>query len=152
MAKDHPKSIQLDCCWVCGTKFLRSGGQAIEESHHIIPRAYGGEDGPEVTLCETHHGILHRIASCLVRKKPYFMFVKGESKVAAEKLVWLGSQAANAEIQMKNDPNKSQSVLVFIDYTQKQQLEKLKAVYPNEGREKLMQRALHFLYHKHFMD
>ncbi len=46
------KSILLDYCWVCRS------AQGIN-NHHVIPQAYGGVDGPQVTLCATHHTVIH---------------------------------------------------------------------------------------------
>lgn len=42
-------------CWVCG----RKDGM---HSHHVIPRAYGGLDGPVVDLCGGHHTLIHTAA------------------------------------------------------------------------------------------
>jgi hypothetical protein len=33
--------------------------------HHVVPRAYGGEDGPTVTLCAECHGLIHELADGL---------------------------------------------------------------------------------------
>lgn len=49
------QSIILDCCWVC------SGKDGLND-HHVIPQAYGGVDGPQVTLCATHHTFIHTVA------------------------------------------------------------------------------------------
>lgn len=49
------QTIQLDYCWVCKSV------DTLHE-HHVIPRAFGGTDGPTVTVCSTCHGALHRAA------------------------------------------------------------------------------------------
>ena len=42
-------------CWVCGT----TEGLC---RHHVVPRAYGGENGPTVHLCGAHHTLIHDLA------------------------------------------------------------------------------------------
>ena len=49
------KSIILDHCWAC----KRRDGL---HDHHIVPQAYGGVDGPQVTLCGSHHTLIHEVA------------------------------------------------------------------------------------------
>ena len=49
------QSIILPHCWVCG-------GKDGKNDHHVIPQAYGGVDGPQVTLCATHHTFIHTVA------------------------------------------------------------------------------------------
>lgn len=52
MATDmHPR----ENCWVC-----RSADTLHE--HHVIPRAFGGTNGPLCTLCSSCHGIIHKAA------------------------------------------------------------------------------------------
>lgn len=45
----------LDCCWVCSIKNVPF------DEHHIVPRAYGGENGPLITLCGSHHTLVHNL-------------------------------------------------------------------------------------------
>lgn len=47
--------IILPYCWVC----KETDGL---NNHHCVPRAYGGENGPQVTLCATHHTFIHTVA------------------------------------------------------------------------------------------
>lgn len=49
------KSIILPHCWVCPSK------DGLND-HHVIPQAYGGVNGPQVTLCATHHTFIHAVA------------------------------------------------------------------------------------------
>lgn len=48
-------TIVLDGCWVCGL------GSSLEE-HHIVPRTYGGSNGPTVTLCGICHTAIHNLS------------------------------------------------------------------------------------------
>lgn len=49
------QSIILNFCWVCGER------DGIHD-HHVIPQAYGGVNGPQVTVCATHHTMIHTLA------------------------------------------------------------------------------------------
>ncbi len=42
-------------CTVCGVS------RGLHE-HHVVPRAYGGLNGPTVTICGTHHTLIHDLA------------------------------------------------------------------------------------------
>lgn len=49
------QSIILPHCWICTKR------QGLND-HHVIPQAYGGVDGPQVTLCASHHTQVHTVA------------------------------------------------------------------------------------------
>lgn len=50
-------------CWICE----EGVPVTLDVSHHKIPRAYGGQDGPqnEVAVCTRCHDVLHRVAVML---------------------------------------------------------------------------------------
>ncbi len=50
----------MNKCWICETT------KGIHE-HHIVPRAYGGINGPTVNLCGAHHTLVHNTA---LKKSP----------------------------------------------------------------------------------
>ena len=43
-------------CWVC------SKLDSSMHSHHVIPQANGGRNGPRVLLCSSHHDTIHHAA------------------------------------------------------------------------------------------
>jgi hypothetical protein len=45
----------LNCCHIC------SGTDSLH-GHHVIPRAYGGDNSPIVTLCAVCHNLVHKYA------------------------------------------------------------------------------------------
>jgi hypothetical protein len=51
----------LGSCWCCGNS------EGLHE-HHIIPQAYGGKNGPLVTLCGACHTNVHNTANEHIRK------------------------------------------------------------------------------------
>ena len=52
----HPIPIRgildIGFCWVCG----QTGGTHL---HHVVPQAYGGRDGPQVSICGKCHTQVH---------------------------------------------------------------------------------------------
>jgi len=154
-ATNHPQTITLPCCWVCEKRFVDSKppGPAAREEHHVIPRAYGGVDGPTVSLCDTHHTALHMIARAMSAKKPYFVWTQHEPPVQKRKLMWLASRVYNAELVMKNDPNKATSVLIELNAQTQAMVDAVKRVYPQaKSREAVFLLALQRLYGAHFND
>ena len=147
------QSILLDHCWVCGKRFTNScpPGLANREDHHIIPRAYVGTDGPQVSLCDGCHTKVHKIQNCLLSKKPYYEFVKGFDSQNVRKLVYLGTCAANAYLATKKDPNKKTLITFSIGGDRVKKLEALKKAIPNlNSRASIYNYALDLLYTKYF--
>lgn len=146
------RSIVLQHCWVCEARFIGDGGTETREDHHIIPRAYGGVDGPTVTLCDSHHSKTHSIALKLIHNKPYFALLNGESKPRIQKLLYMANCIRNAELAMRNDPNKSAAAMVVLDARRKKMIDDLKTVYPNaKSREAILLVALEMLHGRHFI-
>lgn len=70
-------TLKLNSCWVC------CGNEALQE-HHVVPQAYGGKNGPTVTLCATHHDLIH-----LASYKPEVEWVFQGSSIEVNKLKYL---------------------------------------------------------------
>jgi len=138
----------LDHCWVCKQKF---GHSTKQQDHHIVPRAYGGTDGPQVSLCSAHNTALHEIALKLYTKKPYFDFLTRDP-AQDQKLLWLASVAYNARLATENDPNKKPLLVESVRKETMLQLKQLKAVYPKTSRAKLLEAAVNALYTRHFVN
>jgi 5-methylcytosine-specific restriction protein A len=136
----------LDRCWVCDNKF---GPSIKKEDHHIIPRAYGGIDGPQVSLCSAHHTALHEIALKLYTKKSYFQLLTSDPEVN-KKLMYLASVAYNARVATENDPNKKPLLVESVRKETLQKLKKLKSIYRGTARAKLLEAAVDLLYARHF--
>lgn len=153
MAKDHKQSIILPHCWVCGAKFVDAGGSAQREDHHVIPRAYGGTDGPEISICDSHHTVAHKIADHLTAGKSVFHLLNNTTQEQRTKLMWLATMISNAEIAMKDDPNKRATVMVTLTGVQQKRIDALKKVHPQfKSRAALIHHALDLLYARSFRD
>ena len=147
------KSITLDHCWVCLQRFtdVHPPGPMLRHEHHMVPRAYGGADGPTISLCDSHHNALHKVAICLINKKPYFTHTQGATDEQKSKLLYLANIVFNAELKARNDPNKLASAMVSLDQKHKLMIDRLQKVYPKaRSREKLLLLALEVLHAKHF--
>lgn len=109
----------LPHCWICERKFAQHGGapDMLEERHHLIPRAYGGTDGPQVSLCNGHHSLVHLVGNRLIAddRNGVYNLVKKETQVQAQKVMYLGSRIQLAEAEVSNDPNKRVLVPISMD-------------------------------------
>jgi hypothetical protein len=148
----HPKSIVLDHCWVCGVRFTDAlpPGPELREDHHVIPRRAGGEDGPTCSVCERHHGILHKIANHLSSGKPYFHLIEGHTTEQKKKLYWLASRVYNAFQAVSGDPNKQVVAMIVLSRQEQEMIDVLKKIYPKlRSRESVINFAVQSLYKRH---
>lgn len=149
------RSLVLPHCWVCGSRFndlQENAGPAMREEHHVIPRAYGGEDGPTVSLCDLHHATLHKIAVCMKTSKPYHQYTLKHSVSQKKKLIFLASKVYEAEQLTRNDPNKRTMLTLSLDGEMTKMIDDLKTVLPGvKSREAVARSALIALWNRHFM-
>lgn len=139
--------VFLPHCWVCQTKF---GPSMKEERHHLIPRAYGGVDGPQVSLCDSHHTALHNIALRLYAARTFTDLLTHDREQDA-KLIYLAKVVYDARMLTENDPNKRRVEVVPLSGDNFKKLVKLKTVY-KESRSNTIERAIKQLYSRHFKD
>lgn len=128
--KQFPSSLTLrehylrDHCWVCNVEF-ENNPNAARHDHHIIPRAFGGVNGPQVSLCNAHHDLLHALADAFIsgnslQVEKRLASVEGMPPDAQTKLVWLASRVYIAHQVTSEDPNKK--TLVTIPLSQQEVL------------------------------
>lgn len=79
--------LSLDHCWVCGCKDGLEG-------HHVCPRAYGGTNGPVVTLCGVCHSVLHKQSHKPKNNRKF----TSKDIIQAAKLTYLSECVFNARI------------------------------------------------------
>ena len=145
------KSMILDHCWVCGAKFAPQG-TAQEEQHHIVPRAYGGSDGPIVSLCDTCHTRLHKAALCIEAHKPVHIFVNGLNQDQQQRLLYLSTCVVNAKLATKNDPNKKSVVVLQFNKQETEQIDRLKKALRLKSRMAVIKAAIFAMYTKQFTE
>ena len=151
MAKDHPKSMILPHCWICEVRFTGDGGTEQRHDHHILPRAYGGVDGPEVSICDGHHSTVHLIGECLINEKPYHQFLRGEPPKRVQKIMYLATRIHEIYLLTKNDPNKAVSVNLVLTAQHRTMIDELKPVLNVRSREAVFLAALEALHRRHFV-
>lgn len=142
----------VDRCWICDNKFTDFGGTdhtLVQEFHHIIPRAYGGLDGPTVSLCSGHHTTLHDIAQKLISGRPYFEFLTKDPLID-KRLLYLATRVQNAHATFSNDPNKRLVLTASITKAEVAMMEALYPVYKVRSREALFHHILKEVYERHF--
>ena len=143
------KSIIQDHCWVCGERFTTSipPGRANEERHHILPRAFGGTDGPVVSLCDSCHSKVHKL-SYDPSKIP--MLCKGYPLESINKLIYLCGIIYKAKRLLEQDPNKLLPMTFKITKGDAEKLDRLKSVLNVKSRAAVYAIALTRLYNQHF--
>lgn len=151
MAKDHPKSMILPHCWICEVRFTSDGGTEQRHDHHILPRAYGGVDGPEVSICDSHHSTVHRIGECLINEKTHHQFLRGEPPKQVQKIMYLATRIHEIYLLTKNDPNKAVSVSLVLTARHRNLIDALKPVLGVRSREAVFLAALESLHTRHFV-
>ncbi len=151
MAREHPQSVLLDHCWVCHRKFVFAGGTEQPHYHHIIPRAFGGTDGPEVSLCDTCHSTAHRIAEQLIKDKPYHQFLQGRDAGRQKHLMWLATRIHQSYLAVQNDPNKATSVSFTLKAADQKLIDDLKPILNVKSREAVILKCVALIHSRHFM-
>lgn len=108
--------MEANVCLVCGKLFADAGGASsvIRHEHHVVPRAFGGSNGPTVMVCTAHHSLLHLMGSRLISGKPYFDLVTHDP-TQDQKLLWLATRVHRASVAFSKDPNKRVLVPLSLD-------------------------------------
>lgn len=133
-------------CWVCGSTV------ALEE-HHMIPRAYGGQDGPVICLCATCHSNVHKLADATGLAKPELSIAKSialtDNKISLTRLQQLAIIIIQAKATTQKDPNKT---AVYMDRFEAETLKKLKSLAKalRLNQKQVVRLAIAHLYGKYF--
>lgn len=142
-----------DTCWACGVDVRRNPNTKAND-HHIIPRAYGGEDGPQVTLCSAHHSMLHDIEVAWYAKRDaqaraLIESMTGQSEQLLLRVLWLASRVYLAHVTFESDHNRRVPVSVRLA---KEDLALLNQLTKTLGlsREKVLRQALRTLHQQNF--
>ena len=140
-----------ESCWVCGVRFTTSNppGPALMEEHHIVPRAFGGVDGPVALICDSHHAALHKIATRIKSRKSYLDLVPTATPAMLKKLAWLATAVVRAEKEVGNDPNKQVLIGLKLSRYQQQVVRRLQSVYGG-SQSSILERGLVALFQKTF--
>ena len=113
----------------------------LRNEHHVIPRAYGGSDGPLVSLDSAHHDLLHLIADKISSRQPFKHLTTGFSKESLERLMYLATRVAVAASTMGDDPNKRVPVHFTLSKSENEQLKQL-TDFHRVSRERLLRELI----------
>lgn len=120
-------SKPLPYCWICRQTLSDSGGQPTvkRHEHHVIPRAYGGSDGPTITLCSGDHSLMHDVALKLINGKSHFTLTAGLKPEPLSRLLYLATRVQVAHDYASNDANKKFPIVVGLDRKTNEMLKEL---------------------------
>ena len=125
-------------CYACRELFIDTSpqGSKVRHGHHIIPRAYGGSNGPVVDLCNEDHDLLHRLAEKVLAGKLTQAGVEALAQDATHRstLVWLVGRVVSAARLVKYDPNKRGQISVVLTAEQSKKLDDLKKFFNRSSR------------------
>lgn len=127
----------LDHCWVC------TDSSSLHE-HHIIPQAYGGVDGPTVTLCATCHNGVHHVADGREEMKP----TSWNTKEKLGKGQWLVSAIVQARILASTSTNKRVIVTLELSANEATMLDRVSQATGSTSRQSTLKNLLHQTYQR----
>lgn len=132
-------------CWVCGARLNTADppGTASCEDHHVVPRAYGGLNGPVVSLCASCHSKLHALA---LHSPPYT--VPGVNPYEAQKLVYLASVVYNSRKAVSQDVNKQTIITFKISRAEAFMADSLKKFFNVTNRHDVYRQAVQLIFQK----
>ena len=139
-------SFVTDSCYVCGVRFIDSEppGSAIKELHHIVPRAYGGAQGPLVSLCATCHSKVHLLANSLPEGNPELL--NGLNNEQQSRLAYLANVIYNSKKMAIKDINKLLPISFKISREEAQRVDLLKKVLNVNSRREVYRIAVDRLF------
>ena len=123
--------VKTDYCWVCEGLLLDSGGDPskIRNEHHVVPQAFGGSDGPIVSLDSAHHDLLHLVAVKMLAGNPWEHLVKDMQRTHQERLLYLATRVVVASNFAVNDPNKRTSIVLSVSNSQNLKIKQLASMH-----------------------
>lgn len=116
-------TIKLPYCWVC------KNPSSLHE-HHVVPQAYGGRDGPTVTLCASCHNGVHHVADGRDNMQPSY-WVTHETLKKGSALVKI---IKDSRVIASKSANKKVQVTLELTAEQAKMLDKLKVMLGESGR------------------
>lgn len=130
-------------CYTCERLFADCGGHPTiqRHAHHIIPRAYGGVDGPLTQVCLPCHDLLHKIANKMIHGKSYFHMLPPDPGYRG-RLLFLSTRIQIAHDFASGDSNKASPMVIKLDPKTRLLLEELKSALKARSAEALIVRLI----------
>lgn len=130
ITSDYSKLLQTGQpnCWVCGTLMLDS-----RHNHHLIPRAFGGLNGPTVDICADDHNVLHRLALRRADDPSVILALLGKPRLA-----YLTNVVRYAREVTKNNKNKRFQLSVTLSGDTGRKLADIKRITGSTNNEQVI--------------
>lgn len=150
------RSYSGDQCWVCAEYFIDhpkgTDPAVLRNCHHVVPRAYGGLNGPTVMVCSAHHDLLHVVADAMYAEdtaKAKNLLQDLEEIPTKRRVLYLASVVWSAQRETGKDPNKRGQVNLVLTPATRRELESLAQLYKT-SQAKLIQHMIHARYVQDF--
>lgn len=141
------QTIYSDTCWVCNTSRLKSQF----EEHHVVPKCYGGEKGPCVSLCTSCHTLLHKNAEKIYANK--YPMINYKSNLSKERSLYLSTVVANARHAIEDDGHKNKKTVFTTTFNNDTHTKLVKLTrYYKMSQKKLIEFAITHLYQRNFKE
>ena len=127
------------------------GGSTPGHSHHIIPQAFGGANGPTVDLCTADHNLLHAIGLRMTAGKPYADLTIGLGSKRKSAILWLASKVALAYEATQDDPNKRVQLNMVVSAKKAGKLDELMKIFNVSSRQAALERLIDEAHRRHFL-
>ena len=134
-----------EVCWICGSRLNTADppGAASCEDHHVVPRAYGGSNGPLVSLCASCHSKLHRLACS---NPPYNVAGITKTELEGQKLDYLARVAYNSRIAVSQDLNKKTIIMFKVSQAEAIMADRLKVLFNVTNRADVYRKAVQLIF------
>lgn len=116
----------------------------------MVPRAYGGADGPQISLCDSHHNMMHKIALALITKSNYFKYLSG-SKEQDKRSLYLAATIQKSHALYSKDPNKRITVVSSFSSEEMKTIAALKKVLGLKSQSSVVRHAVQLLAARTFL-
>lgn len=116
----------VGACWVCDNP-------NTPEYHHIIERASGGENGPQVRLCGNCHSGIHKVADAGPTLEVASQEFLGHPNKCLTMVLALAILITTARKSVAGDPNKTAVFSTRFNATTRKQLRELSKVVRLKG-------------------
>lgn len=127
----------LNHCWVCDDV------SSLHE-HHIIPQAYGGVDGPTVTLCATCHNGVHHVADGRADMRPSSWVTPERNR----KGTWLSDTIVKARVLASTSDNKQAKVILELSANETKMLDQITQAIGSTSRVKTLKELIHKMHQR----
>lgn len=132
-----------DKCWVCEEGISALSTTRKRNDHHVIPEAYGGVDGPQVSLCSAHHSLLHDVATAFIAGKasPALVTLNRLPPLQRLRVLWLASRVYLSHQAISGDQNRRLKVVLHVTALDLERIDQARRRL-NQSREEFIRNAI----------